>query len=91
MYSKRIYITKTQFIERPFPIGRTQVPYLASLPIDPFGADDPYHWDIIYDDTGDLDGIHPGTNDRCLVAVFCEETEHEILESDPDIIRIDDL
>lgn len=88
---KRVYLTKVIKITRPEPVGETQVPYLASLPLDPQSPDDPYHWDVVYDDNGDPDGVTPGTHDKCFVGVYTTETNHQILENDPDIIRVDNL
>lgn len=92
-YEKRLYITKV--IKVPTNIGDEivdmQVPYLSSLPQNPKDPEDPYHWDAIYDDKGDPDGATPGIHDHCIVAVFADTPEHDILESDPEIVRIDDL
>ena len=94
MYSKRLYLTKVVKIQRDIPgqgLTDVQVPYLATLPIDPSSADDPYYWDVVYDDHGDPAGSTPGIHLKCIVAVNTEEANHTILEDDPDIIRIDDL
>lgn len=69
----------------------TNVPYLASLPLDPSSPEDPYHWDVIYDDKGDEDGLTPGTHEFCFVGVYTTLENHQILEADPDITRIDDI
>lgn len=88
---KRLYITKVVKVDGPEPIGKVQVPYLANLPLGPSGPNDPYHWDVIYDSKGDPDGETPGTHDKCIVGVYTTPENHAILESDVDLIRIDNL
>jgi hypothetical protein len=93
MYEKRVYLTKVVFVDKVIAgeVIPTQVPYLASLPIDPTGPDDPYEWDVIYDDKGDEDGVTPGHHDKCMVGVYTTLENHALLEADPDILRIDNL
>lgn len=88
-YSKRVYLTKVTTVTRPDPIGEVQVPYLATLPIDPSGPTDPYHWDVVYSSDGDDNGT--GQYSSCFVGVYTTDENHAILEADPDITRIDDL
>lgn len=91
---KRVYLTKVVRIDRPGPEGEmipTNLPYLASLPIDPASADDPYHWDVVYDDKGDEDGISPGVHETCFVGVYTTPENHAILEADPEITRVDNI
>lgn len=88
-YSKRLYLTKVVPFQYPEPMGLTYVPYLSSLPLKKNG--DPYHWDVLYDKSGDADGQTPGYYQRCLVAVYAEDSDHAILEADPEILRIDNI
>lgn len=88
---KRLYLTKVVTVDKGTPIGLTQVPYLASLPIDPVDSSDLYHWDVVYDSKGDPDGETPGIHDTCIVGVYTTLENHTLLESDPDITRIDDI
>jgi len=91
MFEKRVYLTKVVKVIKPEPFGECQVPYLASLPIDPTDPDDPYHWDVIYDHNGDVGGITPGIHERCVVGVYTITENHALLEADPEITRIDNL
>lgn len=89
---KRVYLTKVVKITK-FMAGESvemQVPYLSHLPVDPpFGSD--YHWDVVYDHNGDPNGITPGIHHKCFVGIYCETSDHLLLENDPEMIRMDDL
>ena len=86
-YSKHVYITPVTTILRLIAgeLVSVQVPYLAGLPHDPSSPDDPYHWDVVYNEGGMANGVH----DSCIVGVYTEEDNHAILQADPDIIFVE--
>ena len=91
MYEKRVYITKLVKVTYPDARGETYVPYLATIPLVRSGENDPFHWNLACDDRGDKDGLTPGYHEHCLVGVYTTLENHQTLENDSQITRIDDL
>lgn len=89
MKEKRVYIiTGAQMIDAGEPIGEVYMPDFSVLPelIDVYraGTDDDY-WDVVYSKL-DTDGIH----DSAVVGIYTTIENHELLEAEPHIKRIDD-
>lgn len=87
-YSKKVYLTKVVGITKTMAGEQiaVQVPYLSTVKREEERSlEDPFYWDVVYDEAGMTSGIHT----TAVVGIFCDETDHDVLESDPDIILVE--
>jgi len=78
-YSHKIYLTKVVTQSRPSGDENvdTLVPYLSTIDtdIDRDPSTDPFHWNVCYSE--DMQ--------TATIGVYCDDTDHAILEADEDI------
>lgn len=89
MKDKRVYIiNRMQLVETGLPVGAVHMPWLAGITelLEPYTNEDDDHWDVIYSKD-----MTEGISSQAVVGVYTSEENHAILESDPDIERIDDI
>jgi hypothetical protein len=86
MMEKRIYIiNKFDVITHPV-LGEYYIPYLAGITHWDDSNNSSY-WTAIYNHQTEEDPIPH----QAIVTVYTDETDHAILEADPDITRLDDI
>lgn len=84
MRKKQMYIiNRMDFVDMGEPIGEIYRPYLAGLThFDDINED---YWDVVYSHDH-VDGVA----ESALVTIYTTKKNHDILEADPDIERVDD-